>query len=110
MGGRIPGAGQTQTDIDAEAARIEAEILGLPVPSAPAPSQQQSAPAPSRSRSKSPSSDQGLTLPPSREPAPRRSSSPGLGDSIGKAAVNVLQTLGNELVRGMFGTARRKRR
>ncbi|RII41561.1 DUF853 family protein [Galactobacter valiniphilus] len=108
VGGALPAPGQSQADIDAEARRIEAEILGLPVPAAPAPSAP-SAPAPkssssSRSRKKA---DDSLSLPPTKAPAPRGG---GLGEQLGKAAVNVLQTLGNEIVRGMFGTSRRKRR
>ncbi|MDR2256656.1 MAG: DUF853 domain-containing protein [Arthrobacter sp.] len=106
VGGALPAPGQSQADIDAEARRIEAEILGLPAPAAPAPSAPApSSPAPSsRSRKKA---DDALSLPPTKAPAPRGG---GLGDQIGKAAVNVLQTLGNEIVRGMFGTSRRKRR
>lgn len=97
--GSAPGG---PLDLDAEARRIEEQILGRPA--AGAPSSQ--APAPSPEEREEPP----LTLPPTREPARRTSSGPTMGDQLGKAAVSVLTTLGNQIVRGMFGTSRRRRR
>ena len=88
VGGRVPGAGQAQWEIDAEARRIEEEILGRPS-SRPEPVPRDRTPAPA--------------------PVPEPASDP-LWDRTMEAAMEAAGTLGQELLRGMFGTRRRRRR
>lgn len=54
--------------------------------------------------------DGGLTLPPAPAPKQRSSRAATPGDQFGKAAASVLETLGKEIVRGLFGTSRSRRR
>jgi len=99
-GAPVGGGGSTGDEADAEARRIEAEILGLPVPEDAAPPEgRPTAPPEGRTRA-------------GRTPSGTTGTAPGgeLGEQLGRAAVKVLQTLGTEIVRGMFGTARRRRR
>lgn len=106
VGGRIPGAGQSQADIDAEARRIEESILGRPssLPS--------STPGPGATdysmpdfevpkATKKTSTAKKRTTP----PAPAQPENPLLD-----MALQAANAIGSELLRGMFGTKKRKRR
>ncbi|AUI49950.1 helicase HerA-like domain-containing protein [Arthrobacter crystallopoietes] len=117
---------RTQADIDAEARRIEESILGRPSsrpatrtpaplpdwrPMPPSGQQQQREPAGSRA------SAPGQPAPERRAPkrqAPGQSGKPGkkddTADLIKDVAVQAATVLGRELVRGLFGTRRRRRR
>ncbi|MFB0834738.1 helicase HerA-like domain-containing protein [Arthrobacter halodurans] len=102
VGGHVPSRGQSQAEIDAEARRIEEEILGRPSgapggrpwPDSPgdAPAEPPRGPARGGRRPVEP-----------REPEP--ASNPMMD-----LALQAAGALGKELMRGMFGTQRRRRR
>jgi hypothetical protein len=111
---------RTQADIDAEARRIEEAILGRPS-SRPAsrtpaplpdwrPMPGAGQPAPER---RTPERHTPERSTPERQ-APERSGKPGkkdeTADLIKDVAVQAATVLGRELVRGLFGTRRRRRR
>jgi hypothetical protein len=122
---------RTQADIDAEARRIEEAILGRPssrpatstpsppphyppVPGAGQPARERRAPerhAPERSAPRERSAP-GERNAPERQ-APGQSGKPGkkddTADLIKDVAVQAATVLGRELVRGLFGTRRRRR-
>jgi DNA helicase HerA-like ATPase len=123
VGGSVP---RTQADIDAEARRIEEAILGRPsnrpATRTPAP-MPDLRPLPGAERQRQPDH------PGPRKPAPERRSAephrpeertpgqPGkqakkddTADMIKDVAVQAAAVLGRELVRGLFGTRRRRRR
>ncbi|MFF5791919.1 helicase HerA-like domain-containing protein [Paeniglutamicibacter sp. NPDC012692] len=106
VGGRIPGAGQSQADIDAEARRIEESILGKPssLPS--------SAPGPGAADYSMPEFEDEK---PAKKSAPRTRSAPPAqpaqaGNPLLDMALQAANAIGSELLRGMFGTKRRRRR
>ena len=123
---------RTQADIDAEARRIEEAILGRPssrpatstpspppdyppVPGAGQPARERRAPerhTPERSAPRERSAP-GERNAPERQ-APGQSGKPGkkddTADLIKDVAVQAATVLGRELVRGLFGTRRRRRR
>ncbi|MGL3807048.1 helicase HerA-like domain-containing protein [Paeniglutamicibacter sp. R2-26] len=108
VGGRVPGPGQSQADIDAEARRIEESILGRPS-SLPG-----SAPGPGASDYSLPEPDAG-TRSPSRKSTPRTRQAPEArpapgGNPLLDMALEAANAIGNELLRGMFGTKKRRRR
>ena len=95
VAGRVPGAGQSQEDIDAESRRIEEDILGRPgsLPNSAPPSRgDDPVPAP-RGRKQAP------------ERVPKQEQNPMMD-----FAVQAAGAIGKELLRGMFGTKRRRRR
>ncbi|EMY33983.1 hypothetical protein D477_012096 [Arthrobacter crystallopoietes BAB-32] len=102
----------TQSDIDAEARRIEEDILGRPSsrPATPPPSPlPRSVPAGKASRPGSVEAgrERRRTHPPSsRKQEPQNETA----DMIRDVAMQAATTLGRELVRGLFGTRRRRRR
>lgn len=93
-GGRLP----SQAEIDAEARRIEEEILGRP--SSRRPTARADRPAPGGERS---APDGDWHVPPAGKEQPQTSE---MMDFALKAA----GTIGVELVRGLFGTQRKRRR
>jgi uncharacterized protein len=111
---------RTQADIDAEARRIEESILGRPssrpatrTPAPPPdwrPMPGAGQPAPERRAPERPASGQRT---PERQ-ASERPEKPGkkddTADLIKDVAVQAATVLGRELVRGLFGTRRRRRR
>ncbi|MEE1622357.1 helicase HerA-like domain-containing protein [Zafaria sp. J156] len=92
VAGHVPGRGQSQADIDAEARRIEEEILGRPSTLPPT--------TPGRAPSSSPK--------PAPAPAPAPSRVPEQ-NPVMDFALQAAGALGKELMRGMFGTKRRRR-
>ncbi len=85
--GRFP----TQAEIDAEARRIEEEILGRPS---------------TRTPTRTPPTSAGRARQPAEAPGPQSGANSELVDFALKAA----GTIGVELVRGLFGTQRKRRR
>lgn len=106
VGGRVPGAGQTQADIDAEARRIEESILGKPS-SLPG-----SLPGPGAADYSMP--DFEVPTGTGKGTAKRKSSTlpaPAQPDNpLMDMAMQAANALGSELLRGLFGTKKRKRR
>ncbi|GAA4369323.1 helicase HerA-like domain-containing protein [Paeniglutamicibacter cryotolerans] len=94
VGGGVPAAGQSQGDIDAEARRIEESILGRPS------SLSTSASSPGTSGHARPET-------PTRAPTPATETA---GNPLMDMALQAANALGGELLRGMFGTKRRRRR
>lgn len=116
---------RTQADIDAEARRIEEAILGRPssrpatrAPSPPPdwrPMPGAGRPAPERRAPERPTPERSTperSAPERRGPGP--SGKPGkkddTADLVKDVAVQAATVLGRELVRGLFGTRRRRRR
>ena len=100
---RVPGPGRAQADIDAAAREIEESILGRPssIPnSAPAPGSTDYAMPDQRAATKNPSTRR------TSAPAPAQKPDNPLLDMALQAA----NMVGKELLRGMFGTKRRRRR
>ena len=106
------GTPRTPADIDAEARRIEETILGRPStrparPSPPAPDNQEPLPAPVPDNAPPRQSRPGNT------PSSRTESSPqgnADNDALKDFALQTASVLGRELMRGLFGTRRRRRR
>jgi DNA helicase HerA-like ATPase len=100
---RVPGPGQSQADIDAAARNIEESILGRPS------SLPNSAPQPGASDYTMPEPPVATTGSPKRQtkaPAPAQNPDNPLLDMALQAA----NIFGREMLRGMFGTKRRRRR
>jgi hypothetical protein len=107
-----PTTPPSPADIDAEARRIEETILGRPStrpasPAPPAPDSQEPGPAP------------GPDNAPPRQPGPRNAPSSRTetspqgstdNDALKDFALQSASVLGRELMRGLFGTRRRRRR
>jgi hypothetical protein len=102
----------TPADIDAEARRIEETILGRPStrpasPAPPAPDRQEPAPAPAPDKAPPRRSRPGKTPSSRTEPSPQGSAD---SDDLKDFALQTASVLGRELMRGLFGTRRRRRR
>lgn len=98
--GRLP----TQAEIDADARRIEEEILGRP--SNRPPSARREQPAPDSGTNPPPAPRTGGNQPDRNQPDGNQPDRNEMMDFALKAA----GTIGVELVRGLFGTQRRRRR
>lgn len=100
---RLPGPGQSQADIDAEARRIEESILGRPssIPTSSPESRAtgRAAPDPAVATKEAPKRNSGT------RPAASNPENPLL--DMAMQAANIF---GAEMLRGMFGTKRRRRR
>ncbi|NJC23525.1 hypothetical protein BJ994_002601 [Arthrobacter pigmenti] len=94
----------SQAEIDAEARRIEEEILGRPSMRPPTAPRGDS--APQRSHSGEGQSQRTGTQPPAPPASQQRQENREMVD----AALKVAGTIGVELVRGLFGTQRKRRR
>jgi hypothetical protein len=113
VGGSVP---RTQADIDADARRIEEAILGRP---SSRPATRTPAPLPDLRPMPGAERQRQPEHPESSKPAPERRTpgQPGkqakkddTADMIKDVAVQAAAVLGRELVRGLFGTRRRRRR
>lgn len=99
---RVPAAGQTQAEIDAAARTIEESILGRPssIPN--------SAPAPGADDYAMPEAPQATKSAPRRQTrppaAPQKADNP-----LMDMALQAANLFGREMLRGMFGTKRRRR-
>ncbi|MGW6172644.1 helicase HerA-like domain-containing protein [Arthrobacter sp. NPDC055138] len=107
-----PTTPQTPADIDAEARRIEETILGRPStrpagPTSTSPDSREPTPAPV------PDSAPPRQSGPASVPSSRTKSSPqgsANNDDLKDFALQTASVLGRELMRGLFGTRRRRRR
>lgn len=108
VAGRVPGAGQTQAEIDEEARRIEAEILGRPS-SIPNGAPQPGAADHRGAGQGGVDHDGARPASRTRTSAPRREPEPESNPMM-DFAVQAAGAIGKELLRGMFGTKRRRRR
>ena len=100
---RVPGPGQSQADIDAAARQIEESILGRPS------SIPHSAPGPGANDYAMPESTVATKKAPGRAPS-APASDPKPDNPMLDMAMQAANMIGSELLRGMFGTKRRRRR